>query len=527
MSGLVSGLGQLFKAGRKRIGNAIDNFWLDAEAKKAIAEEVIKKFKPKIDHARKAKSRIADNIKDLGDKLNESKANWQKAQDKWKQEYDSALADAKAQRQTEINDYDTRLQEYKDTLNTATKGRDDILNQLKDSEDQYDIYRTIYTDVNTGNKYLLNRFTGKYENLTRLYPNLSPKEAQELTKKTQYYDNRLFDRKSGKVINVFDASANNQYAGKNNNIFDNYYSSRISARNADLRNADDQIKRANSDLTTWSSNTRPSAWNDTTDLPLFRKDYEKNKGSLPTEYSFNGKTYSNETDLDAAYKKALNRAQSKRDNFNSQASILSSKRKKEIAQRIQDAKNIKKAKLALGAGVGAGALFAGAKAIYGGDDTDTGDTTDNIDNTDNTYTGESDPDLNVEKEGQAILKDRQQIDTDFNPDIANAVLARAAYDKGVEDGSSVRSSGDLGNNIAATTRGHTMDDRLYELIKAMKDPYKADAIANYIYSRHGDDPEVQRLGWRGWLNKYYGDSLRSTMNIDPSGYKGMHISGGL
>ena len=42
-----------------------------------------------------------------------------------------------------------------------------------------------------------------------------------------------------------------------------------------------------------------------------------------------------------------------------------------------------------------------------------------------------------------------------------------------------------------------------------------------------DDPEVQRLGWRGWLNKYYGDSLRSKMNIDPSGYKGMHVSGGL
>ena len=71
-----------------------------------------------------------------------------------------------------------------------------------------------------------------------------------------------------------------------------------------------------------------------------------------------------------------------------------------------------------------------------------------------------------------------------------------------------------------------MEDRLYELIKAMKDPYKADAIANYIYSRHGNDPEVQNLGWRGWLNKYYGDSLRK-INIDPSGYKGMHISGGL
>lgn len=61
----------------------------------------------------------------------------------------------------------------------------------------------------------------------------------------------------------------------------------------------------------------------------------------------------------------------------------------------------------------------------------------------------------------------------------------------------------------------------------MQDPYKANAVADYIYSRYGNDPDVQRLGWRGWLNKYYGDSLRSSMNIDPSGYNGMHISGGL
>ena len=71
-----------------------------------------------------------------------------------------------------------------------------------------------------------------------------------------------------------------------------------------------------------------------------------------------------------------------------------------------------------------------------------------------------------------------------------------------------------------------VDIGLFELLKAMKDPHKADAIANYIYSRHGNDPEVQRLGWRAWLNRY-GDSLRSKMGIDPSGYKGMHISGGL
>ena len=168
--------------------------------------------------------------------------------------------------------------------------------------------------------------------------------------------------------------------------------------------------------------------------------------------------------------------------------------------------------------------------MYGGDDTDNGDTPDNIDSTDNTYTGEPDPDFNAEKEGQAILKDRQaglngmqQIDTDFDPDKAAAVaaLSQGAYDKGVEDGNAI------GASDIVTADGQPIEDGLFELLKAMKDPYKADAIANYIYSRHGNDPEVRRRGWRAWLDRNYGDPLRSKMNIDPSGYKGMHISGGL
>lgn len=171
--------------------------------------------------------------------------------------------------------------------------------------------------------------------------------------------------------------------------------------------------------------------------------------------------------------------------------------------------------------------------MYGGHGTD------NPDNIDNTNNGEPDSNFNVKNlpEVQAQLNDEQQsdtasINTGFDPDKADALasasaLARASYDEGVEDGNSIASSDDLGNRIAASTGGHTIDDKLFELIKAMQDPYKADAVANYIYSRHGDNPELQRLGWRAWLNKYYGDSLRSMMNIDPSGYKGMHISGGL
>lgn len=526
MGGIANGFAQLFKKGGKYIGNAIDNFWLDAEARKAISDEVGKKFQPMVDRANRAADRRATNITELDKKLNESKKALQDAQNDWQQKYDAALADAKNQRQTDISNYDTKLQGYQNAVNQANRGKQSIVDQLYDSEDNFDPYKTLYTDVNTGDKYILNQFTGIYENLTKFYKskNTSSKDIKNLRKYIQGFEDRLFDSKSNKVINAFDPSNQNTY--KNNSIFGRYYSGKISTQNAALRDADNQINKAKDDLSTWQTNTRPSDWNDKTDSRAFKKTYEQTNGKLPTEYSFNGKTYSKESDLDDAYKDALTSEQKRKGLYSDVASRYASKRNAEIAQRIQDAKDIKKAKLALGTGAGAGALFAGARALYGSDDTDN---TDNIDNTDNTNYGEPDPNFNVENtpEGQAPLKsDTASINTDFDPDKADA-LASAAYDQGVEDGNSARSSDDLANSIAAATGGHTMDDRLFELIKAMQDPYKADAVANYIYSRHGDDPEVQRLGWRSWLNKYYGDSLRSRMNIDPSGYKGMHVSGGL
>lgn len=522
MGGLSNGLAQLFKQGRKRIGNAIDNFWVDAEARKAISDEVRNKFKPFIENAHAGESKRATNIKDLGDKVTESKANWQKAQDKWKQDYDAALADAKNQRQTEIDNYNTQLQVYQDAVDNANASKQGILDQLYDSEINFIPSKTLYTDVNTGDSYIFDRLTNKYINLTNFYKSKSStsKDIKNLRKYIQGFDERLFDAKSKKVINAFDPS-NQGYRGKNN-VFDNYYLTKISTQNTALRDADRQISKANAQLNAWKGKSAPSALDEQT----FKTDYEKTNGSLPSEYSFNGQTYSKESDLIDAYNKALKHEKALQASSHKNALNYTSQQNAEIAKRIQDAKDIKKAKLALGAVTGAGALAAGAAAMYGGDDTDNTDNIDNTDNTDNTYNGESDPDFNVEKEGKAILNDKQRLDTDFNPDKADA-LASAAYNQGVEDGSSARSSGDLVNSIAAATGGHTMDDRLFELIKAMKDPYKADAIANYIYSRHGDDPEVQRLGWRGWLNKYYGDSLRSKMNIDPSSYKGMHISGGL
>lgn len=537
MSGLGSGFVNLFKSWGKGIGKAADNFLLKADARKAISDEVINKFQPMIERAQRYESKRAANIKDLGDKLTQSKKDLADAQKAWQDKYDNALADAKNQRQTDIADYDAKLKGYQDALDTAKADRQNIINNLYDQEATYTPTKTIFTDVSSGERYIVNPITGKYENITQIFSSANKKQKQAINQYIKGFDERLLDNSSGtpRVLNAFDEATRNKYKG-NSNIYDNYLGRLKSSHNGDMRNAYNQIKQANDNLSAWQTNKRPADWDDKTDLASFGTDFEKINGAKPTGYSFNGKNYSDETALDAAYQKALNHAQYKRDYFRTKASNYASERDKEIAKRIQDAKDIKKAKLALGAlgaGAGAGALYAGAKAMYGGDDTpDNTDNTNNIDNTDNTDYGKPDPGFNVEKEGQAILKDRQQVDTDFNPDTADALaaaatLADAAHDTGVEDSNSIESSGDLGNNIAATTGGHTMEDRLYELIKAMEDPYKADAVANYIYSRHGDDPEVQRLGWRGWLNKYYGDSLRSIMNRDPSSYKGMHVSGGL
>ena len=526
MSGLASALGhgfsQLFKGWGRGISNAADNFLLNAEARKAINDEVVKKFKPRIDLARGYESKRAANIKDLGDKLNESKANWQKAQDQWQDKYDTELAAAKNQRQTDIDNYNAQSKAYQEALDKANASRQGIFEKLADDEDNYDKFHTIFTDINNGERFILNHLTGERVSLTKAYKRATPKEVRSLTKAIHDYDNRLYDSKSDKVINVFDESNPESYS--KSKWFNEYYRNKISTHNADIRDAEKQIQQAWNDSTNWTANNLnpPKAWDDSIERQ-FTKDFKKNNAK-PT-YSFNGQNYKDATALDKAYKDALAHEQSRKDIANRTASGYVSKRDAEIAKRIQDAKDIKKAKLVLGAGAGAGALYAGARAMYGSDSTD------NVDNTDTTNYGEPDPDFNVEKEGQALLNNEQQsdtasINTGFDPDKADA-LASAAYAKGVEDGNSIESSGDLGNNIGATTGGHTIDDGLFELLKAMQDPHKANAVADYIYSRYGDDPDVQRLGWRAWLNKYYGDSLRSRMNLDPSGYNGMHVSGGL
>lgn len=523
MSGLGNGFVSLFKQWGKGIGNAADHVWLREEAQKAIRDEVTKKFKPKIDHAHTYESKKAENIKDLNDKLTQSKQKLADDQKAWQEKYDNALADAQTKRQADIADYNTQLQGYQKALADANASRKDIVDQLRVNEAGYNRYRTIFRDVNSGDDYIFNLKTGSLEPLDTYLSGIKPKKQQAFLDSIRDFDHRLFDIKSkNKVVNVFDKSDENKY-GKLPAF--NEYLNRIKAQNTALMNAENGITQAKGDLKNWkSNNSQLQPWDDKVDLAPFKKDFIKNNSKKPTDYSFNGQNYSKEADLDKAYKEALAREEQLRYRGNRVASGYASKRDAEIAQRIQDAKDMNKAKVALGGTLGAGALYAGARAMYGGDNTD------NTDNTNNTDYGKPDPNFNIKNtpEVQAQLNDEQQpdtapIDTGFDPDKADA-LAAAAYDKGVEDGNSIESSGDLGNNIAAKTGGHTIDDRLFELLKAMENPYKADAIADYIYSRYGDNPDVQRLGWRGWLNKYYGDSLRSSMNIDPSGYNGMHIA---
>ena len=360
--GLGSGLVNLFKSWGKGIGNAADHVWLGADAQKAIRDEVEKKFKSKIDLAHTAESKRADNIKDLDDKVNQSKKDLVDAQKAWQDIYNTALADAKSQRQSDIASYNQQLKTYNDAITDANASKQSILDQLRNKEVTYDPSRTLFTDVNTGDKYIFNQLTGQYENLTKIYPTLTKKQKRDLRNSVQGYDNRLLDSKSGKLVNAFDDSDINNYAAKSN-WFDEY-SDRIKAQNTNLRDAENEIKQANDVLSNWKkNNSQPQAWNDSIDLKLFKKDFKSNNGAKPSEYSFNGQNYSKEADLDKAYKKALAREQRLQSRDSGRASRYASKRDAEIAQRIQDAKDMNKAKVALGLGT-AGALAGATYAAF-------------------------------------------------------------------------------------------------------------------------------------------------------------------
>ena len=204
MGGLANGLAKLFQAGRKRIGNAIDNYLLDADAKKAIEDEVISKFKPQIELVDRARSKRAANLTELDKKLTESKKALQDALDDWQQKYNAALAGAKNQRQAEIDNYNTQLQGYQDALDNANQSKQGIIDQLYDLERGYDRNKTIFTDVKTGETYIYDPNSGGYKNLSAYRGSLGKKDKKALDKRLQNPEYRLFDKDSGNLINPFD-----------------------------------------------------------------------------------------------------------------------------------------------------------------------------------------------------------------------------------------------------------------------------------------------------------------------------------
>ena len=517
--GIVNGLKQIWKATKNNTKNGLDHFWLREEGQKAIRDEITKKYQPKIDLAHRAESRRADNIKDLGDKVSQSKKDLAEAQANWQRDYDAALANAKNQRQTDSDAYNAQLKTYSDALTNAKAGRQSIFDKLADDEDNYDQFHTIFTDVNTGERFILNHLTGQRESLTKAYKRATPAEIRNLIKAIQGYDNRLFDSKSGNVINAFD----NSYKGKSK-WFDEYYRNKISAHNADIRDAENQIKQAQSDLNNWKKQSQPQAWDDNVDLASFKKDFKSNNGAKPTGYSFNGQNYSKESDLDKAYKDALASEQSRQDVYSRTASGYVSKRDAEIAQRIQDAKDINKAKVALGLGT-AGALAGATYAAFSGDD--------------NSNTKPVSPTVTPQTTEGIETQFEHPAETDsisgISPRDQEAALADMAFKAASESDDTPAetypetpelaelSADDIHTNEGIGTR-RSMNEGLFSVIKALQDPHQANAVADYIYSRYGNDPELQQLGWRAWLNKYYGDALRSQMNLDASGYNGMHIA---
>ena len=515
--GIVNGLKQLLKSAKNSTKNGLDHFWLGEEGQKAIRDEVTKKFKPKIDRAHTYESKRAENIKDLDAKVKQSKEDLANAQKDWKAKYDSALADAKTQRQTDIDNYNTQLKAYSDALTDAKAGKQSILDQLRASEAQYDPYNTIFTDVNTGKNYIYNPFSG-YRSLD----SLTKKEKKDFRKNYRNFDNRLIDfstNPSGKVINAFDESNKKIYKG--NNIFDSYYPNKINAQDAAaLRDAENQIKLARNDLTTWQQKSAPTAL----DEKQFLKDYNKTIGKSPTDYSFNGQTYSKEADLNQAYKDALAREQKMQARDSGIASRYASKQDAEIAQRIQDAKDMNKAKVALGLGT-AGALAGATYAAFSGDD--------------NSNTKPASPTVTPQTTEGIETQFEHPAETDsisgISPRDQEAALADMAFKAASESDDTPAethpetpelaelSADDIHTNEGIGTR-RSMNEGLFSVIKALQDPHQANAVADYIYSRYGNDPELQQLGWRAWLNKYYGDALRSQMNLDASGYNSMHIA---
>ena len=507
--GIVNGLKQIWKATKNNTKNGLDHFWLREEGQKAIRDEVEKKFQPMIDKARGYESKRAANIKELNDKYNASIDELKKKQDTWNTNYNFARDSKKQEMDNALADWNRKSSDNNSKLIQARKDKEDYINNYM-SDLNYD--NTVFIDT-SGNSFIIDPINGFKQ---------VPVNKNWLNKHKSY--DTKFIGNDGKLVNLFDDNSVDSFIkalNPNSHVFNYIISKKNSVRNTkEYKQLDDTVQNLETENAKYKATSAPEQF----DESKFEQDYKKTNGKSPTDYIFNGQTYSKEAALDKAYQDALAYEQKKQGFDSKIASNYITKRDAEIAKRIQDAKDINKAKVALGLGT-AGALAGATYAAFSGDDnsntkpvspTVTPQTTESIEtqfeHPAETYSisGISPRDQEVALADMAFRAASESDDTPAETHSETPELAELSAD-------------DIHTNEGIGTR-RSMNEGLFSVIKALQDPHQANAVADYIYSRYGNDPELQQLGWRAWLNKYYGDALRSQMNLDASGYNGMHIA---
>lgn len=509
--GIVNGLKQLLKSAKNSTKNGLDHVWLGEEGQKAIRDEIEKRYKDSLSRVQTVKDAKAANIKELDDKYKASIDELQKKQDVWNTNYNSARDSKKQEMDKALADWNKQGSDIKSNLTQARKEREDYINNYM-SDLNYD--NTVFIDT-SGRSFRIDPMN----NFNRI-----PVDSKWLNKHKSY--DTKFIGNDGKLVNLFDDNSVDSFTGAlapNSPLFNYIISKKNSLRNAkEYKQLDDAVQNLETEEAKYATAGTPKTF----DENQFAKDYEKINGGMPTDYEFNGKSYKDQAGLDSSYNSAIKSLKDRNRDLNKRYSALESKRDAEIAQSIQDAKDINKAKVALGLGT-AGALAGATYAAFSGDNNS------NTKPASLTVTPQTTEGIETQFEHPAETDSISGISPrDQEAALAGMALAAKAASESNDTPAETHpetpelaelSADDIHTNEGIGTR-RSMNEGLFSVIKALQDPHQANAVADYIYSRYGNDPELQQLGWRAWLNKYYGDALRSQMNLDASGYNGMHIA---
>lgn len=507
--GIVNGLKQIWKATKNNTKNGLDHFWLGEEGQKAIRDEVEKKYKDSLSRVQTVKDAKAANIKELDDKYKASIDELQKKQDTWNTNYNSARDSKKQEMDKALANWNKESSDINSNLIQAKKAREDYINNYM-SDLNYD--NTVFIDT-SGNSFRIDPIN----NFNRVSVDT------KWLNKHKSYDTKFIGN-DGKLVNLFDDNSVDSFTqalDPKSQVLNYIISKKNSVRNTkEYKQLDDAVQNLETESAKYNLASTPEHF----DESKFKKGYQNTNGKMPNSYEFNGASYNNKTRLDSAHDNAIQLLKDRSRDLNKRYSALESKRDAEIAQRIQDAKDINKAKVALGLGT-AGALAGATYAAFSGDD--------------NSNTKPVSPTVTPQTTEGIETQFEHPAETDsisgISPRDQEAALADMAFKAASEsDDTPVEthpetpelaelSADDIHTNEGVGTR-RSMNEGLFSVIKALQDPHQANAVADYIYSRYGNDPELQQLGWRAWLNKYYGDALRSQMNLDASGYNGMHIA---